>query len=96
MEGDPEQELHLDAPLVPEPLPVVAVSSNSMWITNDFTMEIRSTTFVPGSHKRLCSPPADAREMAVPVLAKKGSVIFLVAIFGMELERGLSPGSGLE
>jgi ectoine hydroxylase-related dioxygenase (phytanoyl-CoA dioxygenase family) len=59
-------------------------------------MEIGATLFASGSHKRLFSHPANAKEMAVPVLAKKGSVIFLIAIFGMKLERGLSPGSGLK
>jgi ectoine hydroxylase-related dioxygenase (phytanoyl-CoA dioxygenase family) len=75
VEGDPEQELHVDAPLVPEPLPVAAVSCNSMWATDYFTKESGATLVVPGSHKRLCSPPANAKDMAVPVLAKKGSVI---------------------
>lgn len=77
VQGDPPQNLHADAPLVPEPFPVAPVASNSMWVTDDFSLESGATLVVPGSHKRLSAPTAEARNMAVPVEAKKGSVIVL-------------------
>ena len=75
VQGDPPQNLHADAPLVPEPFPAAPSASNSMWVTDDFSLEGGATMVVPGSHKRLSAPTAEARNMAVPVEAKKGSVI---------------------
>ncbi|MFP6616947.1 MAG: phytanoyl-CoA dioxygenase family protein [Candidatus Hydrogenedentota bacterium] len=76
-QGDPPQFMHSDAPFVPEPLPNFAHTCNMMWCTEDFTYEAGGTLVVPGSHKN-CSHPlpgSTTRKMAIPVEARKGSVI---------------------
>ena len=75
VEGDLPQTIHSDAALVPEPLPVAPVASNSMWVTDEFTLEGGATMVIPGSHKRLSAPTPEASKMAIPVKAKKGSVV---------------------
>ncbi len=75
VQGDPPQGMHADAPMVADPLPEASVASNMMWVTDDFSLESGSTLVVPGSHKRLTHPMPNASKMAVPVVAKKGSVI---------------------
>ena len=75
VEGDPAQTIHSDAALVPEPLPVAPVASNSMWVTDEFSLQGGATVVVPGSHKRLSTPPPGGSKIAVPVNANKGSVV---------------------
>ena len=76
-QGDAPQVMHVDIPFVPEPLPGFHHTCNTMWCTDDFTLEGGGTLVVPGSHKN-CSHPLTgrtARNMAIPVEAPKGSVI---------------------
>ncbi len=74
-EGDPPQGLHADAPLVPGPIPEAPVASNIMWALDDFTLESGGTLVVPGSHRQRSHPPVGASKMAVPIEARKGSVL---------------------
>ena len=75
VDGDPPQEMHTDTPMVPDPVPEASAASNMMWVTDDFSLESGATLVVPGSHKRRNSPPYGARNMAIPIEAKKGSVV---------------------
>ncbi len=81
VQGDPPQGMHTDAPMMPDPLPDAPVASNMMWVMDDFSLEGGGTLVVPGSHKKRTHPPAGAMKMAVPVEAKKGSVM----VFGGNL-----------
>ena len=74
-EGDLPQGLHADAPLVPGPIPEAPVASNIMWALDDFTLESGGTLVVPGSHRQRSHPPVGASKMAVPIEARKGSVL---------------------
>lgn len=75
VEGDPPQGLHADAPMVPGPIPEAPVASNIMWVLDDFTLESGGTLVVPGSHHTRTHPPSGAKKMAIPIQAKKGTVI---------------------
>ncbi len=74
VQGDPPQGMHLDTPMVPEPVPEHPVTCNMMWVTDDFSLESGATLVVPGSHKKRSHPPGRAIRQAIPLEAKKGSV----------------------
>ena len=76
-QGDPPQGMHIDAPMVPDPVPPFVHACNMMWCTEDFSLESGGTLIVPGSHKRGMHPlPGNStRKMAIPMVAKKGSVV---------------------
>lgn len=74
-EGDPPQGMHTDTPMMPDPIPEAPAASNMMWVTDDFSLESGATLVIPGSHKRRTSPAPGAMKNAIPVEAKKGSVI---------------------
>lgn len=75
VQGDPPQGMHVDAPMMPDPIPDAPVASNMMWVTDDFSLESGATLVVPGSHKRRVHPLPNALKMAVPLEASKGSVV---------------------
>jgi len=77
VQGDPPQSMHIDVPLVPEPVPPFVHTCNMMWCTDEFTRESGGTLVVPGSHKRGVHPlPGESsRKMAIPVDVPKGSMM---------------------
>jgi len=75
LQGDPPQGMHTDAPMMPEPITDAPVASNMMWVTDEFSLESGATLVVPGSHKRKVHPLPNAIKMAIPLEAKKGSVV---------------------
>jgi ectoine hydroxylase-related dioxygenase (phytanoyl-CoA dioxygenase family) len=74
VQGDPPQGMHLDTPMVPEPVPENPVTCNMMWVLDEFSLESGATLVVPGSHRKRTHPPARAIRQAIPLQAKKGSV----------------------
>ncbi len=52
------QSWHVDAPLqqLPDPLPEFALTTQSVWMIDDFTHENGATRLVPGSHRKRRKP----------------------------------------
>ena len=75
-EGAPNQMMHGDTAMVPDPLPPYAQVANAIWCCDEWTEENGATRVVPGSHK-LCRRPrvGEAEAQAVPVTCERGSVI---------------------
>lgn len=68
--------LHADQVFVPRPWPKRAQGLNVAWCIDDFTRDNGATEVVPGSHRRMCNPGADASVAElVPVEAPAGSVV---------------------
>ena len=79
--GAPEGGLHIDHPLsaMPTPRPSFALSANSVWFLDDFTLENGATRCVPGSHLRLESRPEPGvtYDDAAQITGPKGSVMII-------------------
>lgn len=77
--GGHEGHMHADVPLgmLPDPLPAMPLTANSIWLLDDFTEENGATRAVPGTHHSLRNPkPEDVNHPdRVLLTAKKGSVI---------------------
>ena len=79
--GAPEGGLHIDHPLggMPTPRPSFALSANSVWFLDDFTLENGATRCVPGSHHRLeaIPEPGVKYDDGVQITGPKGSVMII-------------------
>ena len=79
--GAPEGGLHIDHPLggMPTPRPSFALSANSVWFLDDFTLENGATRCVPGSHRRLeaIPEPGVKYDDGVQITGPKGSVMII-------------------
>ena len=79
--GAPEGGLHIDHPLggMPTPRPSFALSANSVWFLDDFTLENGATRCVPGSHRRLEAIPESGVKYddGVQITGPKGSVMII-------------------
>lgn len=68
--------LHADQVFVPQPWPKRPQGINVAWCIDDFTRANGATEVVPGSHRRMRNPRADADlNELVPVEASAGSVL---------------------
>ena len=69
---------HVDAPLgqLPEPLPEFALTTQNVWMVDDFTPENGATRVVPGSHKSRKKAPwlRDSLEGEVAITGPAGSM----------------------
>lgn len=72
------QSWHVDAPLqqLPDPLPEFAITTQNVWMLDDFTHENGATRIVPGSHKRRKKPEwvNESMEDEISIEAPAGSV----------------------
>ena len=72
------QSWHVDTPLqqLPDPLPEFAITTQNVWMIDDFTHENGATRVVPGSHKRRKQPKwvNEAMEDKISLEAPAGSV----------------------
>ena len=79
--GAPEGGLHIDHPLggMPTPRPSFALSANSVWFLDDFTLENGATRCVPGSHRRLEAIPESgvSYDDELQITGPKGSVMII-------------------
>ena len=77
----PDGGLHIDHPLsaMPTPRPSFALSANSVWFLDDFTLENGATRCVPGSHRRLESRPEPGvnYDDELQIIGPKGSVMII-------------------
>ncbi len=78
--GAPSGGWHIDYPYwaMQPPFPSGALTGQTVWMLDDFTVENGATACIPGSHKTLRRPElgeADGLEMCIAA-APKGSILF--------------------
>ncbi|MBS0421043.1 MAG: phytanoyl-CoA dioxygenase family protein [Proteobacteria bacterium] len=74
--GDNTHVVHIDYPLIEEPLPHYSLNCTSIWALEDFDEISGPTAVIPASHRRYNRTPVpneNAHEL-IPVLMPKGSI----------------------